>query len=299
MVRTDFGRYLFAAAPLAAASLWGGMYVVSKWTFTAIPPLTLGFLRVAVGALVLFVVARRRGVGVAREDYGRFVALGGCVALTIATQFVGTELTNASQASLLTVLTPVFTVLLGVAVLGERLTTKKASGMALAVVGTLLVVAGQYDLSGLATGNLAGLVALVAASAAWAGYTVWGVPVVHRYSALTAATYATVAATPMLAVFSVVELAVVGVPSADAVLSLSALAAVAYLGVASTALAWYLWYKGLEYVGAGTVAVFFFAQSVVGAALGAALLSEPIGPAFLLGGVVMAVGVVVVSTART
>jgi len=38
-------------------------------------------------------------------------------------------------------------------------------------------------------------------------------------------------------------------------------AAVLYLGLASTAAAWYLWYKGLEYVPAGTVAVFFFTAS--------------------------------------
>jgi drug/metabolite transporter (DMT)-like permease len=44
-------------------------------------------------------------------------------------------------------------------------------------------------------------------------------------------------------------------------------AAVVYLGVASTALAWYCWYKGLEYTTAGTVAVFFFAQPVVGVSL--------------------------------
>ncbi len=274
------------------------MYVVSKWTFAAIPPVTLGFLRVALGALVLFAVAKSRGVRVEREDYGRFIVLGGWVALTIATQFVGTELTNASQGSLLTVLTPVFTVALGVSVLDERLTAKKSLGMALAVVGTLFVVAGQYRLSDLAAGNLAGLAALVAASVAWAGYTVWGVPVVRRYSALTAATYATVAATPMLALLSAAELVAGGVPADAFAPSLPTLGAVVYLGVAATAAAWYLWYKGLEYVGAGTVAVFFFAQPVVGAALGAVLLGERVGPAFLVGGLVMAVGVTVVSTAR-
>lgn len=43
----SLGRYAFALAPLAAAALWGGMYVVSKWGFALIPPVTLGFLRVA------------------------------------------------------------------------------------------------------------------------------------------------------------------------------------------------------------------------------------------------------------
>lgn len=71
-----------------------------------------------------------------------------------------------------------------------------------------------------------------------------------------------------------------------------------YLGLASTAAAWYLRYKGLEYVDAGTVAVFFFAQPAVGAVLAALFLGEALGPAFTVGGAVMAAGVYVVSTAR-
>ena len=79
-------------------------------------------------------------------------------------------------------------------------------------------------------------------------------------------------------------------------MTLSVIGAVLYLGVLSTAAAWYLWYKGLEYVDAGTVAVFFFVQPLVGTLLGAILLGEAIGLGFVAGGVVMAIGVYIVST---
>ena len=68
--------------------------------------------------------------------------------------------------------------------------------------------------------------------------------------------------------------------------------------MASTAVAWYLWYKGLEYVSAGTVAAFFFTQPVVGGALGVVFLGESVGLGFVLGGVLMAVGVWIVSRER-
>jgi len=290
----------FAAAPLAAASLWGGMYVVSKWGFGAIPPITLGFLRVALGAATLLAVVRatRPARDFSRSDRYRLVALGGWVTATIATQFVGTDLTNASQGSLLTVLTPVFTLLLGVAVLAEPLSRRKTAGTALAAVGTLVVLAGRYDLAGMAAGNAAGVAALLAASLAWAAYTVYGKPLVRKFSALETATYSTVAAVPMLGALAAAELAVTGYALADVPRTLPVAAAVLYLGVASTAAAWYLWYKGLERADAGTVAVFFFAQPVVGAALAAALLGESLGPTFLTGGAVMAAGVYLVSTAR-
>jgi len=293
------GRYAFALAPLAAAALWGGMYVVSKWGFDLIPPVTLGFLRVAVGAGALWLaVAGRGGPAPSRSEWPAFVALGGWVTVTIATQFVGTELTNASQGSLLTVLTPVFTVLLGAAVLGERVTTARAGGMTVAGVGTAVVVAGQYDLGSMAAGNALGVALLLVGSATWAGYTVWGLRAVRRHGALRAATYSSLASLPMLGALAAGELWYLGLSPADVPLTVESVAAVLYLGLGATAAAWYLWYKGLEYVPAGTVAVFFFAQPAVGAALGAALLGESLGSGFVVGGALMTVGIWTVSRDR-
>lgn len=298
-------NHVFALGPLAAAALWGGMYVLSKWSFALVPPVTLGFFRVALGAGALWLgrrVARRRARDPTdrptRDDWPAFLGLGGWVTLTIVAQFLGTELTNASQGSLLTVLTPIFVVVLGSALLGERVTTPKAAGIALAAVGTAVVVAGQYALRSIAVGNAAGVVLLVVASVAWAGYTIWGVAVVRRYSALTAATYSTIAATPMLGVLAVTELWYLGRPLSTIPLGWPSVLAIAYLGLLATAAAWYLWYKGLEFVPAGTVAVFFFLQPVVGTALAAVVLGEDIGPAFVVGSLLVGVGVWVVSLDR-
>jgi len=298
-------KYVFALGPLAAAALWGGMFVVSKWSFALVPPVTLGFLRVALGAVALWLWLRVTGdsddpdgARPSREDWPALIGLGGWVTVTIVAQFLGTELTNASQGSLLTVLTPVFVVALGAAVLGERVTAQKGVGIALAAVGTAVVLAGQYDLRSIAAGNAAGVLLLVVASFAWAGYTVWGVAVVRRYSALTAATYSTIAATPMLGLLAVAELWYLGRTVATLPVTPASVLSVAYLGLGSTAAAWYLWYKGLEYVPAGTVAVFYFLQPVVGTALAAALLGERVGAWFVAGSLTIGAGVWVVSRER-
>jgi drug/metabolite transporter (DMT)-like permease len=298
---TGLRKYAFALGPLAAAALWGGMFVVSKWSFDMVPPVTMAFFRVALGGLALWIGlgllgdARR---GIDRADWPAFAGLGFWVTLTLSTQFLGTDLTNASQGSLLTVLVPVFAVVLGALVHGEAVTATNAAGTATAAAGTAIVVVGQYDLSAVATGSAAGVALLVVSSVGWAGYTVWGLPVVRKYSALTAATYSALAAMPMLAVLAAGELLVLGRGVGSIPLSAASSFAILYLGVAATAAAWYLWYKGLEYVPAGSVAVFYFLQPVVGTALGAALLDERIGPGFLAGSIVIGIGVWLVSRER-
>jgi drug/metabolite transporter (DMT)-like permease len=282
------------------------MYVVSRWGFDAIPPVTLAFLRVVLGGAVLLAVVRLRGPtrSFSREEWSRFALLGVWVAVTLATQFLGTALTTASQGSLLTVLTPVFTLALGVALLNESLSPAKVVGTGLALFGTLVVVSATTDLGTLGSAGFGGsagglgVASLLAASLGWALYTVQGAPLVRRYGALTTATYSTLFAVPLLAVGAGVEVATTGFDLGAIRWTPALVAALGYLGVASTALAWYLWYKGLEYVDSGTVAVFFFAQPVVGTVLGVLLLGEQAGPGFLLGGVVMAVGIYVVNSAR-
>lgn len=287
-----------AAPPFAAASIWGGMYVVSKWGFASIPPLTLGFLRVVVGAAVLYAIVRVHSPkrSFTRQEWTSFTGLGVWVAVTIATQFVGTDLTSASQGSLLTVLTPIFTLLLGITVLDESVNRRKIGGMALAAVGTVVVLMGRYEFESLFDAHLLGVLSLLLAGLTWGAFTVYGTPLVRRYSALETATYATITAVPMLAVLSAFELVVLE-PGTVIPVTGGVIGAVLYLGVLSTAAAWFLWYRGVVNVPAGTVAVFFFAQPVVGGALGALLLGEALGPAFITGGAIMALGVYLVSTA--
>ena len=297
----SFRSSLFALLPLAASALWGGMYVVSKWGFGAVPPVTLAALRVAVGAatLLVAVAVAYPARDFSRRDWRGFTVLAVWVSVTLVTQFLGTDLTTASEGSLVTVLTPVATLVLGVLVLGERLTRRKTGGMLLALVGTGVVLASRYGLDSLGAGAASGIALLVLASVGWAAYTVWGKRLVRTYSALETATYSSLLATPLLAAAAAVELAVADTALGSIPITAGTVGAVLYLGVGATAVAWYAWYKGVEYVDTGTVAVYFFAQPVVGAVLGAVFLQEPLGIGFVAGGVVMAIGIYAVTTATT
>jgi drug/metabolite transporter (DMT)-like permease len=70
---------------------------------------------------------------------------------------------------------------------------------------------------------------------------------------------------------------------------------VLFLGIIATALAVYLWNSAFAILDAGIASLTFFAQPVVGTILGAWLLKEAITPLFLVGGVLIGVGLVIAS----
>lgn len=291
---------LLAIAPLLAAVIWGGMYVVSKWGFSEIPPLTLVFLRVAIGAAVLYLGVRFLipTQSFSRREWRRFAMLAVWLTAALTTQFVGTDLTNASQGSLLTVLTPVFMVLLGVTALGEHLTWGRLAGTSLALIGTLVVLVGEYDPNTLTSGNLLGVGLLLFSAFSFAAFSAFGKPLINRYSALETATYATILSVPMFGVLVPFELYLRPTAMESISVTLPVIGAILYLGVLSTAIAWYCWYKGMEYADASTVAVYFFAQPLVGIVLGSIFLHESSGVSILIGSVLLIIGVSLVNRAE-
>ena len=270
-----------AAWPLLAAALWGGMYVVSRLTFHAIPPVTLGLARLLIGAGVLLLALRRLP---ALGDR-RLAGLGALLAGTLMLQFWGTALAGAAAGSLLTLLTPVFVAIGAPLLLREPTGGRQWAGIAIALGGALLV-------SGGGTGSSAfGDLLLVGSAATWGAYTVLGAPLVRRIGALEITTGASLWALPMMLPGTILELA--SGQRFDP--SLPALAGALYLGVFATALAWWAWYRGVQRLPAVTTAVFFLAQPVVGIALSVPIFRQPIGAAFIAGSILVAAGMLLAS----
>jgi drug/metabolite transporter (DMT)-like permease len=269
------------AWPLLAAALWGGMYVVSRLTFDSIPPITLGLLRVLIGGAVLGLVLRR--VPLLRDR--RMAGLGALVAATMMLQFLGTDLAGAAAGSLLTLLTPVFVAVLAPLILRERTRWRQWAGIAIALLGAIVV-------SGGGTGqSVLGDVLLVASSLSWGAFTVLGAPLVRKLGALEIATGASLWALPMMIPGTILELA----GGAHLALTGAGVLGALYLGVFATAIAWWAWYRGVERLPAVTSAVFFLAQPVVGIALSIPIFHFPLTLGFAGGSLLVVIGTLLVT----
>lgn len=282
------------AAGLAAAAIWGGMYAASKAALDTIPPFCLLSLRLILGFAVLAAIATARAEWGAIRRLWPALLLTGFVGfgISLGLQFLGTKLTTASNASLVTATTPVLVVPFAALILGERPSLKAAAALALAVAGVVLVIdpARIQDSPGGWTGNLL----LVGAAATWALYSV----LVSRFAKdapLSAATAVMVlAGLPVSLPLGAFELAGPGIGA----ITPAVVGEVLFLGIVSTAGAMFLWNYAFARLPALNASVTFFAQSVVGGLLGWLLLGETIRAGFLAGAALIALAVILPALRR-
>lgn len=284
MKQTFFGSLYLSLA----ASIWGGMYVVSKYVLDYVPPFTLVWLRYAVAFVVLWGILRMQRVSIPKEkkDWKLIIWIGliGYV-LSISLQFVGTKWSDAHTASLITSATPAFIVLFARWMLHEIITWRKLFALLLATAGVVIVV----GLGGGEAISFVGNVLLVGAALTWALLSVLVKIASTRLSVLVITTYAIfvalVGTTPMM----VWE----GWKEASLTFSLPVVLGILYLGVVSTAGAFFLWNKGMEMMDAGIGSLFFFFQPLVGSVFGWLFLHEQLNIPFWLGGTFIIAGVVI------
>ncbi|GAA4727171.1 DMT family transporter [Brevibacillus fulvus] len=262
-----------------AASIWGGVYVVSKVVLDVIPPFTLLEIRFLIAFLLLGPIVLKRKEFLERSRLPLLMAIGLIgVTISIGAQFLGTKLSSAHMGALITSASPAFIALFAVLLLKEKLTIAQIGGIVLATVGMLIVVGTPGE--AVNAGSVAGNVILLVAALSWGMYTVLCKKATLHYSSLAVTAYAALFGVVFSSPLMFWELSVTPLHWEW---SGGLLAGVLYIGVISTAVAFYLWNKGFELLQAGSGAGFFFFQPVVGAILGWLLLGEQLSLAFLIG----------------
>lgn len=276
-------------AGLLAASIWGGMYVVSKAVMDVVPPFTLLSSRLLLGILVLGgILAFRRNRPVTRRQFWQVFGVGTVgYGISLGFQFIGTHLSTASNGALVTSATPAFVLLFASLLLKERITWKRILALTVASLGVMAIIDPRTaDFSSrLFLGNLS----LVAAAITWALYSVLVRATTRQVDVLSVSAIAFAGGLPVSLPMSAWEISGGNLGTITA----GVIGGVLFIGIISTALAMYLWNTAFTLLDAGAASLTFFAQPVVGTILGAIFLGEKITPLFLLGGMFIGLGILI------
>ncbi|MCP1124250.1 EamA family transporter [Bacillus sp. 3103sda1] len=286
---------LFGAFCLSlAASIWGGMYVVSKYVLDFVPPLTLVWLRFVIAFAILFMILQitqqkqKTKIPIEKKDWLLFAWIGFIgYFVSITFQFIGTKLSDAHTGSLVTSATPAFMIIFARIIVKEPITIRKFISVLLATLGVIIVIGWDIKIGTYFTGTII----LVGAAITWALLSIYVKIASQRFSSLIITTYAIFFAILFITPCMIWELQSNSIQSLNTFIVLGIL----YLGIISTAGAFFLWNKGMELMDAGIGSLFFFFQPIVGAFLGWLLLHEQLKTTFFIGALLIVVSVLIVT----
>ena len=181
-----------------------------------------------------------------------------------------------------------FIAVLAWAALGERLGPLRATGIAVATLGVVLVVT-RGDLGALLAGQLGarGDVLMLLSSPNWAVFSVLSRRAMRRRPAALVLFWVMLAGWLGTTAQLLATSGLAGLAGLDA----RGWLAVAFLGVACSGLAYIAWFDALERLPASQVGALLYLEPLVAMAVAAVVLGEPIGPTMLAGGAVILLGV--------
>ncbi|MFA9439639.1 DMT family transporter [Uliginosibacterium sp. sgz301328] len=288
---------------LGMAALWGASWPLGRVIAQTMPPLAAASMRFVLASLVLLpwlLHSARRNVwrGWPRKRWIGMVAAAGAGVFGYSTFFMlALQTVAASKGALVITINPAVTLLLAAWIFREPLTRTIGIGMALAVVGAMIVLTRGAPWMIFEGGAGRGELLLLGCVACWVAYTLIGKAVVTGVDALTTTTTTSVLGAIMLVALSL------GIEGPATWLSLSgspihAWICLAGLAFGATALAYAWYFDGVKALGASTAAGYITLVPVFGVVFSSVGLGEPLDQSLLVGGVLAVAGMIVMHLGR-
>lgn len=265
---------------LAAAMLWGTTGTARALAPVDASPLAVGALRILVGGAALAAVALARGTLIARWPAAPLAVAAAGVALYQLAFFEGVARAGVAVGTIVAIgSAPVFAGVIGVFLLGERLTPRWAIATAVGVSGVGLLVLPGERLSG----DAGAAVLPLAAGLAYAAYASASKRLLSTHDSVAVAAVAFGGgAVLLLPVLLVSDLGWVARPAG--------VAAVLELGLVATAAAYLLYTRGLAYLPVSRAATLSLAEPLTATLLGVLVLGESLAPVQVAGAAGVAAG---------
>jgi len=282
----------------ALSAIWGGSYLLIKYALEDLSAPMIVWTRVAVAAVVLFALIRAtmgagavRTVGHELRDRPRSALLLGTLAVALPFTLITLGELEVPSGLTAVLISPasLFVALFAPWIdPSERIDRRQAFGMFIGLAGVALVV-GVESVHSL--GELLGALAMIGAAAS---YGLSSFVVKRRYGHLAAMQTSLVSI--LVTTVLTLPLALATLPSAMP--GARALLSVFVLGAVGTALAFVIFYKLINEVGAGRASLVSYLAPGVALFYGALLLDEAITAAAIAGLVLILGGVAIASRKR-
>ena len=276
------------AAALLAVLVWGVSFPVLKGLMTVMDPLTLMLVRGLLSLAVLAVLVRRAGRWrpPERAELPGLLAVG-LIGFTLNQILYswGLHLTSASHSGLIFTLTPLFVFGLGQALGQIRMGAVDVVGLALGLVGALLII-GWPAAGGPGRASMLGDLLTVGAAITWGVWTILAAPILRRHGTLAGTFWITATGTLGLAPF-----ALPGLVAQNWGLPWWAVAGILYTATVGGALGSLLWYAAVRRLGPARTAVYANMESFVAVLAAALLLGERVAWTSVVGGAAVVAGV--------
>lgn len=280
------------AALIAVQAFFGSLPVIAKVVLVVLPPMSLVAFRVGITALVLFAFQAYRGRLWLQEksDYLRLAVLSLFGVVFNQLLFIGgLSRTKAANTSLLAVTIPIFTLVVGAIVGGERLRPVKIIAIAIAAAGVILLIDPRG--ASFSSETTIGDMMIIANSLSYGIYVATSKDVVTRNGAFRSMMWIFIFASAVCVPLGAVSLSAVDVGE----LGLNIWLLVVYIAVFATAAPYLLNAWALARVSPSTVAVFVYLQPLIGFVLAVIFLGENIDFRFIIAAVLVFAGVFLIT----
>ncbi|MEW6258924.1 MAG: DMT family transporter [Thermodesulfobacteriota bacterium] len=273
------------------AVFWGGTFIAGKIVSRDVAPFSAAFLRFLIANLFMIVLLKKANAGFHRLDRSTILliaALGTTgIFLYNACFFQGLKTIDASRASLIIALNPVF-IGIGAAIFyKDPWSPVKTVGTLLSLIGAVTVITRGNYAAVFSGGVGQGELFILCCVFSWVSFSLLGKKCLSLLSPLESVCYASIAGNILLLPPALNE----HIVSASAGLSVNDWLALFYLGFFGTVLGFVWYYDGISRIGASKAGLYINLVPVSAVFMGWLFLNETIGIPILFGAFLVILGI--------
>ncbi|MFW9933985.1 MAG: DMT family transporter [Candidatus Thorarchaeota archaeon] len=275
---------------------WGGSWVSAQIVVMVAPPFTVGFFRFLTASLIflplLFSTNRKSVKAYSSRDLSLFFVLGAIGVFGYGILFlIGMQFTTAAQGSIIAGINPVTVSLLAFLILHERLVPRwRYVGFLFSFLGIVFVVGVQAFLD-FQFEYLIGNLILIFAMFTWGSYSIFGKALMKKHSSFETTAIGIFFGTLIFFFGALFEQFWTLPVMSDPTFWFNIL----YMGIFVTVLGFLCYFLGIKNIGASKSAVFISLVPVFGTLFSFLLLHEPIYPTFIIGLVLVILGILFIN----